>query len=427
MEVSFQIGSSANGLVTNTPFHPDLHQNNFLVYGLDESLTNHDALRKRYKFRAVPVERIDGKEIGPHAPPYGVHPIYSAEMSAATITNPLVKISDYGTSFRPGVDETRPLLTPAIYRPPEAYFDEPATLASDIWTMAISLYEILGCRQLLDVYFPDPDQIFSDIVSALGMPPSRWWDKWEARDRYFEPDGTWISRSSYTPVGLHERMWDMDRGKPGDGQWDFESGELKDLEVMLRGMLAYEPTERLTADQLMKSDYMTKWAIPAWERQQERSRESLKVAASDATKDAAQSNDLATESATDPAVEEDHSREAFTTICINPGGRGPQYIKIVSNEPAKVSSAAGSVPDSASSPHSGANSITDASPKSRQMLSPNLPSRMKNEIAEIPVDGQKSSEQDMKETAREVAKSMMEPSGRGDAGASRRGNRGGGY
>lgn len=66
-------------------------------------------------------------------------------------------------------------------------------------------------------------------------------------------------------------MWDMGRGTtPVTCEWDVEGGEMRALEELLRAMLAYEPSERATAQQVVKSEYMVKWAMPAWERQQAR-------------------------------------------------------------------------------------------------------------------------------------------------------------
>jgi hypothetical protein len=63
-------------------------------------------------------------------------------------------------------------------------------------------------------------------------------------------------------------MWDMGRGEtPETCQWDVEGGEMRALEDLLRGMLAFEPGERLTAEELVRSEYMVKWALPAWKRQ----------------------------------------------------------------------------------------------------------------------------------------------------------------
>jgi hypothetical protein len=50
-------------------------------------------------------------------------------------------------------------------------------------------------------------------------------------------------------------------------EWDVEGGEMRPLEDLLRGMLAYGPQEKLTTEELVKHEYMVKWAVPAWERQ----------------------------------------------------------------------------------------------------------------------------------------------------------------
>jgi hypothetical protein len=58
-------------------------------------------------------------------------------------------------------------------------------------------------------------------------------------------------------------MWDMGRGKtPACCGWDVEGGEVRALEGLLRGVLAWEPAERWTVE-----EYMVRWALPAWERQ----------------------------------------------------------------------------------------------------------------------------------------------------------------
>lgn len=66
-------------------------------------------------------------------------------------------------------------------------------------------------------------------------------------------------------------MWDMGRGKtPETCQWDVERGETRALEELLRGMLKFEPAERWSVEQVLASEYMVDWAMPAWERQRQR-------------------------------------------------------------------------------------------------------------------------------------------------------------
>lgn len=145
----------------------------------------------------------------------------------------------------------------------------------------MNLYEALGERSLFETFTWDRDDILADVVNTLGPPPQRWWDAWANRGEFFEQDGGWrkgrINRI-YSPVWrrLNQRMWDMGRGeKPESCEWDVEGGEMRALEDLFRGVLAWEPEERWTADDLVGSEYMVKWALPAWERQMKRQEKSV--------------------------------------------------------------------------------------------------------------------------------------------------------
>jgi serine/threonine protein kinase len=196
-------------------------------------------------------------------------------MAADQVVDPIVRIYDYGTSFVLGNEESPELHTPALYLPPEDFFNEPITLAADIWTLGVSLYEVLGERALFETFAWDRDDIIADMISTLGKLPALWWDKWENRSEFFTSDGSWLHdiKRIYTPGSrpLSQRMWDMGRGEtPETCQWNVERGEMRAFEKLLKGMLNFEPTHRLSAEQLMVSEYMVNWAMPAWERQQQR-------------------------------------------------------------------------------------------------------------------------------------------------------------
>ncbi|KAJ8126402.1 hypothetical protein O1611_g7237 [Lasiodiplodia mahajangana] len=236
--------------------HGDLHLRNFLLCGPDLNYISPNELYKRYRLDKAPVRRVDGTAVEPHAPPYAVYPMH-IKMSADKLVDPTIKISDYGTSFTVSTETCPKLHTPALYLPPEDFFGEPITQAADIWTLGVSLYEVLGERALFETFGWDRDDIMADMISTLGPPPTRWWDKWENRKEFFEPDGTWVRniKRIYTPAfrPLHQRMWDMGRGETHKTcQWDVERGEMRALEELLRGMMAFEPAERLTAEQLMR-------------------------------------------------------------------------------------------------------------------------------------------------------------------------------
>lgn len=208
--------------------------------------------------------------------PLVIYPMIPS-LPANEIHDPEVIISDYGTSFIPTQTPSPTLFTPALYAPPEDFFQEPVTPAADAWTLGVNLYEVLGERPLFETFAGDRDDIIGEMVSTLGTLPARWWSGVPGANyrEFFEPDGKWVTDLGQmsTPIfrRLRQRLWDMGRGEtPDTCQWDVSSGELQALEVLLRGMMAFEPAERLTAEQSMESEYMTKWAFPAWEKQMER-------------------------------------------------------------------------------------------------------------------------------------------------------------
>ncbi|KAJ6114303.1 kinase domain-containing protein [Penicillium sp. IBT 16267x] len=259
----------ANGIC-----HGDLHLRNFLLRIPDLDGLSIPELYQRFgKPYEVPIRRVDGKPCEPHAPPHAIYPM-NLSIPANEVDDPEIIISDYGTSFIMSQTPSPTLYTPALYSPPEDLFNEPITqpTAADIWTLGVNLYEVLGERPLFETFAWDRDDIVAEIINTLGQPPVKWWNSWVKRSEFFEENGSWVAdfRRISTPIfrRLRQRLWDMGRGETEQTcEWDVAGGELRALENMLRAMMAFEPGERPTADQLLRSEYMVKWALPAWERQ----------------------------------------------------------------------------------------------------------------------------------------------------------------
>ncbi|EDN04048.1 predicted protein [Histoplasma mississippiense (nom. inval.)] len=263
--IAAQLIMGLNYLHENDVCHGDLHLRNFLlrVPSFDNLTTTelHEHHSKPYE---IPTRRLDEKPSIPHAPPHVIYPMLW-NIPANKVIDPEIIISDYGASFE------------GVYSPPEEFFNDHITTAADVWTLGVVLYDALGERPLFETFAWDPDDIIAEMVNTLGQMPERWWDSWANRSEFFNRDGSWITNFQRisTPVfrRLHQRMWDMGRGETQETcEWDVASGEFKALEDMLRAMMTFEPAERPTAKQLMMSEYMVKWAMPAWERQMERKR-----------------------------------------------------------------------------------------------------------------------------------------------------------
>ncbi|RAH82855.1 kinase-like protein [Aspergillus japonicus CBS 114.51] len=82
------------------------------------------------------------------------------------------------------------VFVPGWFGPPEARFsDEPLSFASDIWTLACTIWEILGQRPLFETFFPSPDRVTAEQVEVLGKLPDEWWGKWGRRLDWFSEEG----------------------------------------------------------------------------------------------------------------------------------------------------------------------------------------------------------------------------------------------
>ncbi|KAL2263392.1 hypothetical protein VTK26DRAFT_7031 [Humicola hyalothermophila] len=131
--------------------HGDLHLRNFLICGTDINHLDPPQLYRRYRLDKTPIRRVDGATVGPHAPPYAVYPLH-IKTPANSLVDPVVRISDFGTSFIVAEEPNPKLHTPDPYLPPKTFFNEPITIAADIWTLGVNLYEILGERCLFETF-----------------------------------------------------------------------------------------------------------------------------------------------------------------------------------------------------------------------------------------------------------------------------------
>lgn len=211
----------------------------------------------------MPNRRLDDGSLGPEVPSYSIFPV-DMVVPADRIKDYKIKISDFGEAFL--TNPPRTLHTPILLLPPETLFLEKLGPSSDIWTLACTLFEILGERGLFEAFIPNESDLIAEMVSTLGKLPTRWWNQWQKRPDYFLEDGSWNPsfQGLMSPVTrpLKERLWGMGRGQIPE-HCEFSAEEMTSLESLLEKMLMYEPTDRLTADEAMLSDYMVRWGSPA--------------------------------------------------------------------------------------------------------------------------------------------------------------------
>lgn len=212
-------------------------------------------------------ERLDGKPLPHNIPSHGVVPIWLGKDSdLVSISEAKVFIADFGESFLPPTTQRYYSNTPAVLAPPEPYFlpNEPLSFPSDIWTLACTLWDILGQRPLFEGFNPYSDWMIKEHVDALGNLPSEWWRTWDGRGRWFTEEGTRISEGEGR--SLVDRFVDSIQEPRRGSPTEIADDEIRALLAMFRGMLAFQPDERLSAREIMESEWVQKWALPclAW-------------------------------------------------------------------------------------------------------------------------------------------------------------------
>lgn len=173
-------------------------------------------------------------------------------------------LADFGEAFTPSTEQRSHSNTPLTVRPPEARFapERPLGFAADTWTLACSIWTILGQRPLVDAFSFTDDYVTREQVDALERLPEDWWARWDTRSQYFDSQGTLLD---HTCKGrdLEVRFeYSIQLPRRECGLELIGDEEKIALLGMLRAMLAFAPEERPTAASLVDCEWMVKWALP---------------------------------------------------------------------------------------------------------------------------------------------------------------------
>lgn len=256
--------------------HLDIHLRNILIRlpsQLDQLPI--DQLYKEYgEPETVIVTRTDGKPLTPNVPEMAAVPLNLAGKKLAeefTLADTRILLNDFGEAYAPAASEPphlgRDCHTPLGSRPPEARFepDAPLSYPSDIWGLALAIWEILGMKAMFSNEFTTLDEVTAQQVDVLGPMPSSWWDSWDEKAWLFSEDGRPLEdRWPTLDVAFEEFVQKFRRKWPEVGI--FGNDEAAAILDLMRRMLAFRPEERLTAEEVLRSEWMRRWVLPDVER-----------------------------------------------------------------------------------------------------------------------------------------------------------------
>lgn len=139
------------------------------------------------------------------------------------------------------------------------------SFASDVWSLGCIIWEILGVRPFLDIFLSEADDITANQMDALGPLPSEWWDAWDGKGKRFIANGqptegrqTWTFDQRFEDAIQSPR-----RRRKREVMGERESKAFCD---MIKTILKFRPGERPSAEGVLRSQWMTEWAIPNAEK-----------------------------------------------------------------------------------------------------------------------------------------------------------------
>lgn len=246
----------------------DLHPRNILfTLPHIDSLSVDEIYQQFQTPRETKVHRVDGAPLGAEAPPTSVMPAQTL-LSCDKVKDPRISIADFGESWlSKEMPPRQDLNTPVVYLPPESTFAKDSIgFPADVWTLACSIYEIMGERVLFEGFFPDRDDIIAEMVSCLGPLPQHWWDAWDRRGDFFLEDGSWRTDMERCHDSKSRPLAYRIQGMGRESDPGFCAEEAKSLEEMLRSMFEYEPAKRASVKDVAESDWMVRWGCPSLHR-----------------------------------------------------------------------------------------------------------------------------------------------------------------
>lgn len=274
--------------------HTDLHLGNVLLR-LPHSLqhmTRKQLYEKTGEPAKEPVVRCDGAPLGHGVPSELIVPLWLGLGSdEITLTDSPIMLADFGEAFDPSITKTFTCHTPHLLAPPEAFFAGPAmddhlSFPADIWTLACTIWDILGPAPPFEVFVPTLDSVTREHVETFGKLPDRWWGKWANRNNWFDEDGRKnVKENLRQHYSNSARGWDQRfpaciRGarrrvsKAEETDFEvFEQDEEKAFGDMAKSMLMLEPGQRATIEDVVRCEWMQRWGLPALQRMEEKVRE----------------------------------------------------------------------------------------------------------------------------------------------------------
>jgi len=162
------------------------------------------------------------------------------------LLNGTIQIIDFGESFFIDNPPSKILGTPLSFLAPELMFGWRASVHSDIWALGCLIFELCASRELFFSFFGTNVEALSAIIHTLSPLPQEW------RDRYYDRETQLHGFFDPLKEQRHSLSFLVDKITP-----KLSPIESKNFLDLLHSILQYNPSSRLSIDQILKHKFLS--------------------------------------------------------------------------------------------------------------------------------------------------------------------------
>lgn len=174
-----------------------------------------------------------------------------------------LKLCDFGSALHVGETEPSPYLVSRFYRAPELMLGLPFGYAIDLWSVAVTLYEVYTGR----IMFPGKsnNQMLKYIMDLRGKLPNKIVRRSTFKDIHFDQNCNFLyretdkitQREKLTILPVIKASRDLTADLMGDQELDREGyARIAKFKNFLEPMLSMDPTHRATCTSCLKDAFI---------------------------------------------------------------------------------------------------------------------------------------------------------------------------
>ncbi|KAI9371633.1 kinase-like domain-containing protein [Aspergillus egyptiacus] len=238
-----------------------------------DGMTEEEVIETLHKPRGCGIHVRDGfPEPGPHAPEYVVQPIQWDDVNSGIVSEQICVV-DFGEAFEASAAPANGTGIPYPYRAPELALENKCGFASDIWSLALTMFMIRIGEPLFTTWDDELDSFLMGVVDYLGPLPEPWWSTtWGNRKEQYRDDPDAEGKAvrltphpfeNYAPSLRRDMDHTIFQGSQWGGDpcgycWTKMAEEEKDVfEDLIRLMCTLDPGKRPSIEQVLQHPWFS--------------------------------------------------------------------------------------------------------------------------------------------------------------------------